>query len=648
MKAKDSSGNNNLWKKSLYLLCIAVLQLLLTSAHANSNSWDYPVSPYTPGSYGGRTFYYDSNHLGEDVYLSEATPVRSIGAGYIKEYRSANGYGELVVVIEHDLGQNYTFTNASGDQVTTRYILSIYGHLRKSEYRGGSPLGLGAGQWVDKGTVIGYVNDDANNGDGGEHLHMGIRLSNAAIAKQNDSNWFRGYEGSSGMGKDFAAASSVLRILKSEAVEVRDFWQKVFSSGTNGYLIDCKNESNFDAQFKLTNNSLHTITEVALAAHYSDGSHMVDLKHIKNLSIAPGQSYPQTSPPSGVFGYGYFKNAGDYQIVAKAYYNNTWHHLATKSIKILPNPNCSNTTTRYWSGTGSLISYHAAKVLEDRSGRWGLGHDYDGVHPGKPAAFFQWQVDTNGCSNLEISVDRLSGTETQNVDIILGMWNGRSSDTTLKDVIFRNRDLTKPVVIPNRRGDKAESGDWNVVMVAFNNPISTGYAELKAECTTAPITVGKSAFYAGEGDGTLYDGTYKWYGNGSILSDYFILYYNNRNDEHTFRGSSDWPFGAFKDVVPVKASAYKPVVFFQWLTSDNCKQLNLTAYKSGSAEKRTPAVDVKAKPWSARDSQTIACINNALPCTVDTSQGNIQVIEVKFKSPASEDLKIQASCPGVN
>jgi murein DD-endopeptidase MepM/ murein hydrolase activator NlpD len=153
----------------------AVFLFIVTPALA----YEYPVLPYTPGSYNGRSFYYDGDHLGEDIQLSEGTPIEAIGPGTIKFYGPQSnpdiGYGELVVVIEHDLGADYTFTNAYSGSVTTRYILSIYGHLRDSATRGGTPTGLQAGDAVYENTVIGFVNDDAHNGDGAEHLHMADR-----------------------------------------------------------------------------------------------------------------------------------------------------------------------------------------------------------------------------------------------------------------------------------------------------------------------------------------------------------------------------------------------------------------------------------------------------------------------------------------
>ena len=185
-----------------------------------SVGWQFPVMPYAPGSYANRTFFCCpggalGRHLGEDVALAEGTPIRAAGPGVIKVYGSATGYGELVVVIEHDLGQPHNFTNAYGDTVNTRYILSIYGHLRASQTRGGQTTGLTENQRVEAGTVIGYVNDDAHNGDGAEHLHLGIRLSDAATAQARDQSWFRGYERATDFGKDYAPASAVIQTLTS-------------------------------------------------------------------------------------------------------------------------------------------------------------------------------------------------------------------------------------------------------------------------------------------------------------------------------------------------------------------------------------------------------------------------------------------------
>lgn len=50
--------------------------------------FDYPVSEnsYVPGSYNGRSFYYDEVHIGEDIELSEGTPIRAVADGKIVQY----------------------------------------------------------------------------------------------------------------------------------------------------------------------------------------------------------------------------------------------------------------------------------------------------------------------------------------------------------------------------------------------------------------------------------------------------------------------------------------------------------------------------------------------------------------------------------
>lgn len=181
--------------------------------------WNYPVTPYDPGSYDGRSFFYDNNHLGEDEAQPEGAPVHAIGPGKVVWYKQAAGYGELVAVVEHTLNTTYSFKNAYGSKVKTKKILSIYGHIRSCDQRQ-APMtctNLSVGDPIDSNTIIGYINDDTHNGDGTEHLHLGIRLSSAAVAKQKDpGKWFRGYEGDTTFGTDFTAASTAIQILRGE------------------------------------------------------------------------------------------------------------------------------------------------------------------------------------------------------------------------------------------------------------------------------------------------------------------------------------------------------------------------------------------------------------------------------------------------
>jgi murein DD-endopeptidase MepM/ murein hydrolase activator NlpD len=195
----------------------------LSAAAQSADAWAFPVTPYTPGSYGGRGFYYDKNHLGEDIRLSEGAPVHAIGPGKVVYYGPAPSYGELVAAVEHDLGGPCEFIPATGTPVKTDKILSIYGHIRPCDQRSnGTCTGLSVGSDVTKDSIIGYINDhndDPNldhNGDSKEHLHLGIRLSSAEQARMTDGGkWLRGYVSGSPAAKEFAAASVVIPVLRS-------------------------------------------------------------------------------------------------------------------------------------------------------------------------------------------------------------------------------------------------------------------------------------------------------------------------------------------------------------------------------------------------------------------------------------------------
>ncbi|MFC1645541.1 M23 family metallopeptidase [Patescibacteria group bacterium] len=185
----------------------------------------YPSSPYDPGSYGGRYFFVNKDHLGEDIGLSEGIPVRAIKDGTIVAYQSSDGYGELVSVVEHDLGSEYAFINAYGDVVVTRYILSISGHIRKKENRDDQDsLPWNVEDPISQGNILGYINNDGvdpdPNGDGAEHLHQGIRLSDKATAASRDpGKWFRGYELGTSHGKDFASPMHVTDVVNNGGIQ---------------------------------------------------------------------------------------------------------------------------------------------------------------------------------------------------------------------------------------------------------------------------------------------------------------------------------------------------------------------------------------------------------------------------------------------
>jgi hypothetical protein len=120
-------------------------------------SFDLPRPDFVAGSYQGRKFLVPSNHLGDDSAHDHHDPIHAIADGLVQESIPANGYGR-VVVIEHKLPDG-------------SYVSSIYGHL--CSHRGYPTIREGVR--VKKGEVIGYVGDANENGDGLEHLHLGIR-----------------------------------------------------------------------------------------------------------------------------------------------------------------------------------------------------------------------------------------------------------------------------------------------------------------------------------------------------------------------------------------------------------------------------------------------------------------------------------------
>jgi len=142
-----------------------------------------------------RSFYADGKHLGRDIQLPEGTPIHPIACGTVRVFRPASGYGTLVVVVEHELSGPIAVKNGAGQEVGIKRFLSIYGHLRTTaERNGGTAVSLKDGDTVQPENVIGYVQDDADNGDGAEHLHLGIRLQALAEAERTDTDWFRGYD----------------------------------------------------------------------------------------------------------------------------------------------------------------------------------------------------------------------------------------------------------------------------------------------------------------------------------------------------------------------------------------------------------------------------------------------------------------------
>ena len=84
---------------------------------------------FIPGSYANRSFLQPPNHLGEDIALPEGHPVLAMASGKVVYAGPADGYGELLTVVEHRLAAPVTVRNGKGGQVPIDAFLSINGHL---------------------------------------------------------------------------------------------------------------------------------------------------------------------------------------------------------------------------------------------------------------------------------------------------------------------------------------------------------------------------------------------------------------------------------------------------------------------------------------------------------------------------------------
>jgi len=235
------------------------------------------------------------HHLGEDIKLPEGMPVKAIGNGKIAYYGAATSYGELVVAIEHDLGKEYEFTNGLEEIVSTQKIISIYGHLRKSEERGGSFLRWKVGDYVRKGEIIGYVNDAEHNGvPTKEHLHMAIRLSDKSGAWRRDGKyWLRGYDRDKKTkcgpkcGEDFAAPSGVIeKLVEAKLPPVLTSPLKI--SPSPPYHAGDR----INAEFTITNKGTAPITFNILTAGGRDPDGQVaDFTFRRDITLSPNKSY---------------------------------------------------------------------------------------------------------------------------------------------------------------------------------------------------------------------------------------------------------------------------------------------------------------------------------------------------------------------
>lgn len=147
-------------------------------AEAIATTYQLPCQPY------GNPYYDFAQwvsgwgyHTGEDVCHAAGAPVYATASGLVVySARTPDSYrwGNLVM-IQHD--------NADGSAV-----VSLYGHLADNRQ-------VGAGQYINKGQLLGFVGPDysAANGNWGAHLHFGIHPGAYGSAVGTYAAWIHGY-----------------------------------------------------------------------------------------------------------------------------------------------------------------------------------------------------------------------------------------------------------------------------------------------------------------------------------------------------------------------------------------------------------------------------------------------------------------------
>lgn len=287
----------------------------------------------------------------------------------------------------------------------------------------------------------------------------------------------------------------------------------------------------------------------------------------------------------------------------------------------------------FWTGNGSIISHHAIisngvsrANINDSEYPYGITQDVTVSHSRmnrQPIGFFQWQI-SDRCSKLKIDYE---GNSKANITI--GAWNSRSGD-----LMFKNVSL--PFILGESNTGlsfKKDGTGWYVVAVRLNDPISSSGNRISATCTNDNSTTVENSKKLK--DRNIFVGDYHWNGNGSIIS---RIYEKSSNIDYSIAPFGDWPFGAFKDVSVVHKSQAKPVVFFQWMSSNTCKEITIDAPNLPNSEK---GVALEYKSWSD-PSET--GMSGTLPLTLSSDGRLWTVLKVQFLHPVSEDARVYAIC----
>jgi len=206
--ASNSEGRIYARKNERWTIIVTICLFLVgyMSIQQYADSFQKPVTGINPtinkhSSLVGLGPYAYGYHLGQDFIAKEGTEVRACAAGHIIRYKSnPKGYGELYICIKHyfsspvDIGVKYLDHKTNkivSKEYQTSEVISLYGHIRNKKHRNDkTKLSHAIFQWVDKGELIGFINDKEHMGLGStEHLHFHMIIADAGYGA-----YYRGIE----------------------------------------------------------------------------------------------------------------------------------------------------------------------------------------------------------------------------------------------------------------------------------------------------------------------------------------------------------------------------------------------------------------------------------------------------------------------
>nr|MBP9761127.1 M23 family metallopeptidase [Candidatus Magasanikbacteria bacterium] len=134
---------------------------------AQATGFDWPLDNWQTNGNDFLSTAVKPYHLGADSAPSNTvigTAVRSACSGLVREAQSHGGYGGTVII--------ECFTGTECVSVLAGHMFTRDTTINGVMYRG---LQVAANTSVQKGQVIGYIADKANNGGWAPHVHLGIR-----------------------------------------------------------------------------------------------------------------------------------------------------------------------------------------------------------------------------------------------------------------------------------------------------------------------------------------------------------------------------------------------------------------------------------------------------------------------------------------